>query len=89
MSWVDRAACANSDDPDLWFPEHESQEALAAARDVCGSCEVARLCLKWALDNRIEFGIWGGAGKKMRAHILKGTASTTDRQRRRRGLVPA
>lgn len=53
-------------DPDLWFPDHKTGQAVhrggryLTARDVCLSCPWARDCFQLALDHRERFGIWGG-----------------------------
>jgi WhiB family redox-sensing transcriptional regulator len=41
-------------------------------------CTVRLECLEYALANRIEHGVWGGASERERRRIL----------RRRRGLAP-
>lgn len=61
--WRERGACLGRD-PEFWFPigdstaaaRRQTREAVA----ICLGCEVAYDCLKWALDEDIEFGIFGG-----------------------------
>lgn len=56
------ANCRDIDDPDLFFPETKAQldEVLPAIRTICGSCVHQADCLRFALDEGIEHGIWGG-----------------------------
>ncbi len=40
------------------------------AQAICAECDVTAACLKFALDNRIESGVWGGASERERRRIL-------------------
>lgn len=55
--WVLSASCAGVD-LDLHFPEKGGTNA--PAKLVCRGCPVAEECLKYALDNHIEHGVWSG-----------------------------
>ena len=55
--WRDGALCLQFDG-DMWFPEKGASPA--AAKLLCGRCEVRGECLEFALDTHEEFGIWGG-----------------------------
>ena len=66
FSWQDRANCHDGD-PDDFFPDdkyvvnsREHRAAVARAKDHCSACEVREVCLQFAIENRIEDGIWGG-----------------------------
>jgi len=62
ITWRDRAAC-RGEDPELFFPEGNTAPALRQteeAKAVCGRCEVAETCLKWAMDSGQDTGVWGG-----------------------------
>jgi WhiB family redox-sensing transcriptional regulator len=72
--WQLRGACRGVD-PELFFPPEEApaeqvrvQEALARA--VCRSCLVAGVCLSTALDEHLEFGVWGGLSAEDRKAVL-------------------
>jgi hypothetical protein len=41
------------------FPRSHAQE-VALAKEVCTTCPVAKECLKLAIVNQEEYGIWGG-----------------------------
>ena len=71
--WRSRAACRD-DDPETWFPTGSSGPALAQteqAKAVCRRCPVVDECLTWALDQRVEFGVWGGMTEAERAPLVK------------------
>ena len=65
MYWQQDARC-NRYDPDMFFDTHVRTERRAKA--ICSRCDVQSKCLAFALDSRIEFGVWGGLnGKERRA----------------------
>lgn len=55
-SWKQWAACQGAD-PELFFPDtgHHNE-----AKKYCADCIVYKDCLKFALDNDITYGVWGG-----------------------------
>lgn len=55
--WRLKAECLDAD-PEVFFPEAGSN-GLEAKR-ICARCSVVDDCLQYALDNRIEEGVWGG-----------------------------
>lgn len=66
--WITRARC-RAGDPDLLFVRGAEQRGVAAS--VCGRCPVVGQCLADALDNRIEFGVWGGLTERQRRALLR------------------
>lgn len=64
--WMMHAACRGMGD-DL-FPEASAQQS---ARGICTKCPVRRECLAVALDDRIEWGIWGGMTERERRALLR------------------
>jgi uncharacterized protein (UPF0179 family) len=60
-AWQESALCAQVDSF-LFFPEKGF--SAHAAKKVCAGCEVRAECLKFALDNGMEYGVWGGLGQK-------------------------
>ena len=54
--WTASAACG-SRDPDELFVTGAAQNRVKA---VCFNCPVRTECLADALDNSVEFGVWGG-----------------------------
>ena len=68
MNWRDRAACIG-EDPELFFPDGNTGPALRqaeAAKAVCRRCQVAEICLRWALDSGQDVGVWGGMSEDER-----------------------
>lgn len=64
--WAD-AACG-SNDPDELFVSGAAQNH---AKSICQSCPVRTECLADSLDNRIEFGVWGGMTERERRALLR------------------
>jgi len=68
--WQLRAACADTKDPDAWFPHRScGRRELADLLDVCEACPVRRSCLAAGLLGR-EYGIWGGTTEAERDAAL-------------------
>ncbi len=65
--WSSRAACRTSD-PDALFVQGAAQNR---AKLMCLSCPVRTECLADALDNRVEFGVWGGMTERERRALLR------------------
>lgn len=65
--WRVRASCRD-EDPDQLFVRGAEQRKV---RIVCLSCPVRTECLAEALDNRIEFGVWGGMTERERRALLR------------------
>jgi WhiB family transcriptional regulator, redox-sensing transcriptional regulator len=65
--WASRGACRTSD-PDTLFVQGAAQNR---AKAVCMGCPVRTECLADALDNRVEFGVWGGMTERERRALLR------------------
>ena len=65
--WRVRAACRD-ENPDQLFVRGAEQRK---ARMVCFGCPVRTECLGEALDNKIEFGVWGGMTERERRALLR------------------
>jgi WhiB family transcriptional regulator, redox-sensing transcriptional regulator len=71
FSWVEQWALQGScidAEPDALFVRGAAQQL---AKQVCMSCPVIAECLADALDNRTEFGVWGGMTERERRALLK------------------
>jgi WhiB family redox-sensing transcriptional regulator len=68
LSWQTKAACLEVD-PEVFFPERGGSSK--AARAVCNRCTVREECLRYALANREQFGIWGGTSERERRKLRK------------------
>jgi WhiB family transcriptional regulator, redox-sensing transcriptional regulator len=65
-AWIYRAACASTD-PEAFFPlEGGGYEAKKHALATCQGCPVRQDCLQYALENALDFGIYGGVTAKER-----------------------
>jgi WhiB family transcriptional regulator, redox-sensing transcriptional regulator len=64
--WTARALCTDTD-PDGLFVTGAAQRKAAA---LCRHCPVMRECAAEALDNRVEFGVWGGMTERQRRALL-------------------
>ena len=64
--WTLHAKCRNM--ADALFPEGKDQKKV---RGICMSCPVRLECLAEALDNRVEWGIWGGMTERERRQLLR------------------
>ena len=78
-AWQQQAECLHHAGHVDFFPARG--ESVRDAKAVCTICPVKSECLEYALQHRIEQGVWGGASERERRRIL--------RQRRRAGAVPS
>jgi WhiB family redox-sensing transcriptional regulator len=65
--WYEDAACRDGD-PDELFAANARQNR---AKTVCTGCPVRTECLAEALDNRVEWGVWGGMTERERRALLR------------------
>jgi WhiB family transcriptional regulator, redox-sensing transcriptional regulator len=70
--WTMLAKCRGMED--ALFPEASDQKR---ARLVCSGCPVRYECLAEALDNRIEWGVWGGMTERERRLLLRQRSDVT------------
>ena len=77
MGWMDdwstKASC-RSTDPDALFVQGAAQNR---AKAICLGCQVRTECLADALDNQIEFGVWGGMTERERRALLRRSSQVT------------
>jgi hypothetical protein len=66
--WMRQALCAQTD-PDLFFSDSASQ--IEQAKAICRQCPVREDCLSQALQNKEEFGVWGGLDRDERRRLLR------------------
>jgi WhiB family redox-sensing transcriptional regulator len=67
IAWVSQARCRAAD-PDELFVRGAAQRKAAV---ICRHCPVILECGADALDNRVEFGVWGGMTERQRRALLK------------------
>lgn len=69
-AWMDRAACAGRDPRMFEGVKSKARQA----KWICRQCPVQSECAEYAIENRMDVGIWGGL-------------SAAARDRQRRGIV--
>ncbi len=67
LAWTSQALC-RSIDPDELFVRGAAQRKAA---NICRHCPVMMECAADALDNKVEFGVWGGMTERQRRALLK------------------
>ncbi len=55
--------------PSVFFPS--DGVGVDRARRICASCPSIEPCLEYALEHRIDHGVWGGTSERERRRILK------------------
>ena len=84
LSWQKGAVCAqpqNEEIRDYFFSTVPAEKYQA--KNLCFECPVRKDCLKWALENRQIWGIWGGRdeGEMRRALSVSWNGQESRRQR--------
>ena len=73
--WQVKAACRGPQAAAFYPPAHverKDERVLRerAAKEICRSCPVRRLCLDHAIETREPHGIWGGLNELERKQLL-------------------
>ena len=68
MDWMGHGLCRHVA-PATFFPN--DGVGVDTARRICAGCPVKEPCLEYALAERIDHGVWGGASERERRRILK------------------
>lgn len=66
--WMADGLCANKP-PALFFPS--DGVGVEKAKSICAECPVMHACLEYALENRIDHGVWGGTSERQRRRIAR------------------
>jgi WhiB family redox-sensing transcriptional regulator len=66
-NWRIAARCRTADAEELFVRGAEQRRA----RQFCATCPVRMECLAHALDERVEFGVWGGTTERERRALLR------------------
>ncbi|HEY5334525.1 MAG TPA: WhiB family transcriptional regulator [Mycobacteriales bacterium] len=73
-AWTARAACRDGNPDELFVRGAEQHRA----KMLCLACPVRTECLADALDNRVEFGVWGGMTERERRALLRRRPEVAD-----------
>jgi WhiB family transcriptional regulator, redox-sensing transcriptional regulator len=65
--WMARGKCREMD-PAIFFPSDGT--GVTVAQVICADCPVKVECLEYALAERVDHGVWGGASERQRRRIL-------------------
>lgn len=71
--WRDRARCRGMDTA-LFFPSGKGRHPrgfLDEVKQCCQECPVREECLKFAMNNELPYGIYGGLTAKERKELSK------------------
>jgi WhiB family redox-sensing transcriptional regulator len=66
--WMAQGKCKELD-PSLFFPSDGI--GVQVAQRICAECPVKDMCLEYALANRVDHGVWGGASERERRRLLR------------------
>ena len=67
-NWMAKGLCADHP-PALFFPSDGM--GVEVARKICAECPVKDPCREYALEQRIDHGVWGGTSERERRRILR------------------
>lgn len=69
QTWTEDSACRTVD-PEAFHSK--SEVARLAAKQYCAVCAVREQCLRYSIENREPFGVWGGLDERERKALLRG-----------------
>lgn len=81
LGWMTHGACRGTD-PELFFPlavTSAEAEQVSSAKAVCGRCQVAAICLSYAMKT-MPHGIWGGTTREERIAMRVPLAASSPAQ---------
>lgn len=67
----EKGTCRDCIDPDRFFFEGTPEELEFAKTVFCSVCPMLSLCRTYALENLIDYGVWGGMTADERAPLLE------------------
>ena len=66
--WMSQVKCRELD-PAVFFPSDGI--GVQVAQRICADCPVSEACLQYALEERVDHGVWGGKSERERRRILR------------------
>jgi WhiB family transcriptional regulator, redox-sensing transcriptional regulator len=73
--WMAEGNC-RFEPPATFFPS--DGVGVEVAKRICATCPVKEPCLEYALEARIDHGVWGGTSERQRRRLLRKRGSTGD-----------
>jgi WhiB family redox-sensing transcriptional regulator len=76
LEWQQLGACHQADQSVFFGPDtrgeprEDRRRRLVAAKRVCALCPVREICRNYALENREEYGVWGGLSEAERRELI-------------------
>jgi WhiB family redox-sensing transcriptional regulator len=67
--WMDRGECKKRSS--LFFPGEHALADVIEAKRICHECPVEGECLRYALDYREIYGVWGGTSAEQRIKMMR------------------
>ncbi len=67
-TWMAEGLC-NHHPPAVFFPS--DGVGVEIAKKICAECPVKSECLEYALELRVDHGVWGGESERQRRRMLK------------------
>lgn len=87
--WMAQSECAKPEirkDIEIFFSA--KYEDRHRAKNICYSCPVRKDCIKWALENKEIWGIWGGRDEDEIRRILSVNVDGAEVRRSRYPICP-
>lgn len=87
--WISQSLCSkkeNQDIVDYFFSDKLEEKHIA--KNLCFSCPVRKDCIKWALEEKEIWGIWGGRDENEIRRILSVDANGDECRRDRYPQCP-
>lgn len=70
-TWMPDGSCVEVEDPDIFFPNRDTEKKVPLAKAICAGCVVRVECLDYALRTPGCIGIWGGTTNTERADLRR------------------
>lgn len=66
-------APCQSADPEIFFPDPTDRKRIIEAKSLCNKCQPLNKdrCLSFAINNRVNYGVWGGLTEEERDVIVR------------------
>ena len=84
-AWVEHSACKGS--AANFFPSQMGEVGVREAIAICNGCPVKVNCLRYAINNNIGHGIWGGYTARGRRELANAMQYLDDKTRKEHKTV--